>query len=125
MTENELTQLVIGEAIYIHRKLGPGLLEKVYAQCLCHRLLKLGLRVVREKAIPVTLDEVRMDCGYVADLVVENKLVIEVKSIEELAPVHVAQLLTYLKFSNCKLGLLINFNVVLLKHGIRRVVNNL
>lgn len=125
MTENELATLVIGESINIHNRLGPGLLEKVYVECLYYRLLKRGLNVIKEFPIPVLFEEVKMDCGYRADLKVENKLIVEAKSIDAFADVHIARTLTYLKFSNCKLGLLINFNVVLLKNGIRRVVNNL
>jgi GxxExxY protein len=125
MTENELATIAIREAIDIHKSLGPGLLEKVYVECLYYRLLKLGLRVEKEKPIPVIFEEVKMDCGYRADLFIENKFLIEAKSIEAIADIHIARTLTYLKFSNCKLGLIINFNVVLLKDGLRRVVNNL
>jgi len=125
MTENELSAIVIGEAIDIHKAIGPGLLEKVYTECLYYRLLKLNLNVEKEKPIPVIFEEVRMDCGYRADLIVEDKLVIEAKSIETIADIHVAKTLTYLKFANCKLGLIINFNVTILKNGIRRVAYNL
>jgi GxxExxY protein len=125
MTENELSAIVIGEAISIHKILGPGLLEKVYAECLYYRLKKLDLNVVKEHPIPVIFEEVRMDCGYRADLIVESKLIVEAKSIDAIADIHIAKTLTYLKFANCKLGLLINFNVSLLKNGIKRVVNNL
>ena len=125
MTENELSAIVIRESIDIHKVLGPGLLEKVYAECLYYRLIKCGLSVVKEQAIPVIFEEIRMECGYRADLIVETKLVVEVKSIDAIADVHVARTLTYLKFANCKLGLVINFNVTLLKNGIKRVVNNL
>jgi GxxExxY protein len=125
MTENELSSIVIHEAIDIHKAIGPGLLEKVYAECLCYRLSKYGLKVTREQPIPVIFEEVRMDCGYRADLIIEGKLLIEVKSIEAIADVHKSIILTYLKFANCKLGLLINFNVVLLKDGIKRIVNGL
>jgi GxxExxY protein len=96
MTENELATIVIGEAIDIHKAIGPGLLEKVYAECLFYRLLKLGLHVDKEKAIPVIFEEVKMDCGYRADLIVENKLIIETKSIDAIADIHVAKTLTYL-----------------------------
>jgi len=125
MTENELAAIVISEAIDIHKAIGPGLLEKVYVECLYYRLIKLGLRVEKEKPIPVIFEEVKMDCGYRADLILENKFIVEAKSIDAIANIHIARTLTYLKFSGCKLGLLINFNVTLLKNGIRRVVNNL
>jgi GxxExxY protein len=125
MTENELATLAIGQAIDIHKAIGPGLLEKVYAECLYYRLMKLGLVVDKERPIQVVFEEVKMDCGYRADLLLENKLVIEVKSIEAIADIHVARTLTYLKFTNCKLGLIINFNVTILKNGIRRIAYNL
>src|SRR5688572_1549761 len=125
MTENELATVIIGESIDIHKKLGPGLLEKVYVECLYYRLIKRELNVIKEFPIQVVFEEVKMDCGYRADLKVENKVIVEAKSIDALADVHMARTLTYLKFANCKLGLLINFNVILLKNGIRRVVNNL
>lgn len=105
--------------------MGPGLLEKVYVQCLYYRLWKLGLSVKKEQPIPVVFEEVRMECGYRADIIVENKIIEEVKSIDAIGDIHIAQLLTYLKFCNCRLGLLINFNVTLLKSGIKRVANNL
>lgn len=125
MTENELASLVIGEAIDIHKAIGPGLLEKVYTECLYYRLLRSGLKVEKERAIPVIFEEVRMECGYRADLIVENKLILEIKSIDIIADIHIARTLTYLKFCNCKLGLIINFNVVVLKNGIKRIVHNL
>ena len=125
MTENELATIVIGQALDIHKALGPGLLEHVYQECLYYRLTKLGLKVTKETPIPVIFEEVRMDCGFRADLIVEDKLVVELKSCEALAPIHTARTLTYLKFTGCKLGLLINFNVVMLRDGIRRVVHNL
>ena len=125
MTENELSSIIIREAIEIHKVLGPGLLEKVYVECLYYRLIKLGLTVEKEKPIPVIFEEVKMDCGYRADLLVENKFIVEAKSIDAIADIHIARTLTYLKFANCKLGLIINFNVTILKNGIRRVVNNL
>jgi GxxExxY protein len=125
MTENELSFIVIREAIDIHKSLGPGLLEKVYVECLYYRLIKLGFKVEKEKPVPVVFEEVKMDCGYRADLFVESKLLIEAKSIDAIADIHVARTLTYLRFSYCKLALLINFNVTILKNGIRRVVNNL
>jgi len=125
MTENELSFIVIREAIDIHKTLGPGLLEKVYVECLHYRLTKLGLHVYREKPIAVIFEEVKMNCGYRADLIVEGKLVVEAKSIEAIADIFIARTITYLKFSHCKLGLIINFNVNQLKNGIRRVALNL
>jgi GxxExxY protein len=125
MTENELSSIVIREAIDIHNGIGPGLLERVYVECLYYRLLTKGLEVRKEIPIPVVFEMVRMDCGYRADLIIGEKLIVEVKSIEAIADIHIAQLLTYLKFCDCKLGLLINFNVTLLKNGIKRVVNKL
>ncbi|MBN9298878.1 MAG: GxxExxY protein [Filimonas sp.] len=125
MTENELTNIVIREAILVHKQLGPGLLENVYKECLYHRLVKVGLNVRKEVPIPVVFEEVRMECGYRADLVVEGKLIIEIKRVEELADIHKAQVLTYLRLLNLKLGLLINFNTVLLKDGLRRIANGM
>lgn len=121
MTENELTYIVIKEAIDIHKAIGPGLLEKVYVECLYYRLMKCGLKVIKEHPIPVVFEEVRMNCGYRADLIVDRKLIVETKSIDAIADIHIARTLTYLKFANCKLGLIINFNVTILKNGIRRV----
>lgn len=125
MTENELATEVIGCAIAVHRELGPGLLENAYQQCLAHELRKHGLDVEVEKAMPLVYDDVEMDCGYRVDLLVENKLIIELKAVEKLTDVHLAQTLTYLKLSEIKLGLLMNFNVSVLKNGIKRVVNGL
>jgi len=122
MTENEISAIVIREAIHIHRALGPGLLEKVYVECLYYRLLKYGLRVIKELPVPVVFEEVKMECGYRADLIVEQKLIVEAKSIDAIADIHVARTLTYLKFANCRLALIINFNVIVLKNGIKRVV---
>lgn len=123
MIENKLSETVIGCAIKIHRALGPGLLESAYLECLHYELTQTGLHVDKEKPLPLVYEEVRLDCGYRIDLLVENKLIVEIKSVEALNPVHLAQILTYLKLSNCKLGLLINFNVLLLKDGIKRVIN--
>ncbi len=124
MSENEVSELVIGAAIKIHRRLGPGLLESAYEECLYYELIKAGLKVEKQKGLPLIYDEVYLDCGYRIDLLVEKKLVIETKAVDALNDVHLAQILTYLKLSDCRLGLLINFNVVLLKKGIKRVVNN-
>lgn len=123
--ENELSNIIIGEAIFIHKSLGPGLLESVYKECLYYRLLKRELNVTKERAIPLVFEEIKMECGYRADLIVENKIIVEIKCVDNLADIHKAQTLTYLRLTNLKLGLLINFNVVLLKDGIKRIVNNL
>ena len=122
--DSELSGIVIGHAIDVHSSLGPGLLESAYKECLFYKLVKAGLSVVKEKAMPLIFEEVKLECGYRIDLLVENKLVIEVKSCEALADIHLAQTLTYLKLGNYKLGLLINFNVLKLKDGIKRVINN-
>ena len=122
--DNELSGRVIGYAMEVHSALGPGLLEGAYKECLYYKLAKGGLSVVKEKAMPLIFEEVKLECGYRIDLLVENKLVIEVKSCEALAEIHLAQTLTYLKLGNYKLGLLINFNVLKLKDGIRRVINS-
>ncbi|HEY1196115.1 GxxExxY protein [Flavobacterium sp.] len=125
MSENEISNVVIGLAIEIHKKLGPGLLENVYKECLFYKINQRGLFVEKEKALPLVFEEVKLNCGYRIDLLVENKLLIEIKSVESLTLNHLAQTLTYLKLGNFKLGLLINFNESLLKNGIRRVANNL
>ena len=125
MTENEISEKIIGCAIQVHRELGPGLLESSYQECLYFELIQAGLLVDKEKPLPLVYKDVKLDCGYRLDLVVENKVVIEVKSVEALNDIHMAQILTYLKLSKCKLGLLMNFNVVLMKSGIKRVVNKL
>jgi GxxExxY protein len=125
MTENELSFKVIGVALELHKNLGPGLLESTYEAALKYDLEKSGLNIQHQVPMPFVYKEVKMDVGYRLDLVVENKLILEIKSLENLAPVHFAQLLTYLKLSDKKLGLLINFNTKLLKEGIHRVVNQL
>jgi len=119
-----LTPEVIGAAISIHRKLGPGLLESAYEACLAHELEKLNLRVERQKPVPLIYESIKLDCGFRADLVVENRLVVECKCKEALHPVDEAQLISHLRLLNISVGLLINFHVVLLKDGIRRIVNN-
>jgi GxxExxY protein len=124
MSENEITETVIGCALKIHRKLGPGLLESSYEECLYYEMVKAGLKVEKQKGLPLIYDQVDLECGYRIDLLAEQKVVIEIKSVEALNDVHLAQILTYLKLSDCRVGLLINFNVVLLKKGIKRVVNN-
>ena len=125
MTENELATIIVDSAFKVHTVLGPGLLETVYQAALAYELEKRGLKVVLERGIPATYEEVRLELGFRADIIVENKVIIEVKSIEALAPVHGKILLTYLRLTNLRLGLLINFNVALIKDGIRRVVNGL
>lgn len=125
MTENEIANKVIGIALEIHKSLGSGLLESAYKECLFYKLTKEGFEVKKEKAMPLVYEEVKLDCGYRIDLLVENKLVIEIKSVDALNDIHLAQTLTYLKLGNYKLGLLINFNVLLLKNGVKRVVNKL
>ena len=123
MDENELTNKIIGYAIEVHKRLGPGLLESAYKECLFYRIQKAGLFVEKEKAIPLLYEEVKLDCGYRVDFLVESKLVVEIKSVESLTDIHFAQTLTYLKLGQFKLGLLINFNVLLLKKGIKRIIN--
>ena len=125
MTENELSNIIIGEAIKVHSQLGPGLLESVYEECLSYKLIKSEIYIERQKPIPLIFEEVRMECGFRCDILVESKVIIEVKSCEALNDIHLAQVLTYLKLSGVKLGLLMNFNVLKLKDGIKRVVNNL
>ncbi len=125
MTENELSRVVFDCALKVHQALGPGLLESAYEECLFYELKKSGLDVQKQKALPLIYEEVKLDVGYRIDIIIENKLIIEVKSVEALNDVHFAQLLTYLKLTDCKLGLLINFNVTLIKNGIKRIVNNL
>ena len=123
--ENDLATEVIGSAITIHKALGPGLLESAYKECLYYELISKGLYVEKEKPLPLVYKEIRMDCGYRLDLIVENKLIVEIKAVEALNDVHLAQVLTYLKISGCKLGLLMNFNVLKIKDGVRRVANSL
>jgi len=125
MNENELSNEIIGIAIDVLQSLGPGLLECAYKECLYYQLQKYGLFVEKEKPMPLVYEEVRLDCGYRIDLLVENKVVIEVKSVEALNDVHFAQTLTYMKLGDYKLGLLINFNVSLLKNGIKRIANRI
>jgi len=125
MEINDITGIIIEESINIHKSIGPGLLESVYEEILCYRLVKRALFVERQKPIPVFFEEVRMDIGFRADLIVEQGVVVEIKSIETIAPVHPKVLLTYLRLSDKRVGLIINFNEVVLKNGIKRVVNNL
>ncbi len=125
MSENEIAKDVIRLAIEVHTALGPGLLESSYQYCLSYKLQKAGFLVEMEKSMPLVFEDVKLQCGYRIDLLVNSKLVIEIKSVSELNDIHLAQTLTYLKLGHYKLGLLLNFNVVLLKNGIRRVVNGL
>ena len=125
MTENEIATIIIGCAIDVHRQLGPGLLESAYQECLLYEIRQKGLRVVKEKPMPIVYKEVKLDHGYRLDLLVEEKVVVEIKTVEAFSEVHTAQVLTYLKLGNYKLGLLINFHVSLLKNGLKRIVNNI
>lgn len=125
LKENELSHVVIGLALEVHTALGPGLLERSYQECLYHKISKAGIIVEKQKAISLVFEEVRLECGYRLDLLVENKLVVEIKSVLEMNEIYFAQMLTYLRLGNYRLGLLINFNVLHLKDSIRRVVNRL
>jgi len=125
MTENEISKEIVDIAFQIHTRLGPGLLESVYEEILFYELEKRGFHLTRQQAIPVIWDHLKMNLGFRADLIVENKVIIELKSVEAIAPVHPKQLLTYLRITGLKLGLLINFNEKLIKTGITRIVNNL
>jgi GxxExxY protein len=124
MTDPQLTHQIIGSAITVHRELGPGLLEAVYEECLCHELRLAGLAFERQKPIPVVYRANKLDCGYRADIVVHNRVIVEIKAISAVAPVHDAVMLTYLRLSNCHIGLLINFHCAILKDGIHRYVWN-
>ncbi len=125
MTENEISQILIGIFIKVHSKLGPGLLESVYEAAICYELGKLGLKYRRQAGIEVWYEEVKLDLGFRADILVEEKVIVEVKSVETLTPVFFKTLLTYLRLSGKKLGLMANFNVSLMRNGIKRVVNDL
>jgi GxxExxY protein len=125
MTENEISNKIIGLAIGVHQSLGPGLLESAYKECLFYNLQQTGFFVEKEKPMPLIYKEVKLECGYRIDLLVEHKVVIEIKSVEALNDVHLAQTLTYMKLGEYKLGLVINFNTVLLKNGIKRIANRL
>lgn len=125
MNENQLSRIVFNDALKVHRNLGPGLLESSYEECLFYELNKSGLLIERQKPLPLVYEEVKLNVGYRVDLLIENKLIIELKSVEALNEIHFAQVLTYLKLSNCKLGMLINFNVTLIKNGIKRIANYL
>ena len=125
MDENEIAKIVVDLCLKIHKILGPGLLESVYEEVLVYELKKLGLIVVRQTGIPVVYETVRLDIGFKADVIIENKVILELKSVENLLPVHKKQLLTYLKLTNMKLGLLINFNENMIKNGITRIANGM
>ncbi len=125
MTENEIARIIVNTAYNIHVKLGPGLLESIYEEIMCFELESEGLLVERQKVLPVFWKGLKMEMGYRADLFIENKVIIEIKSVEKIAPVHPKQLLTYLRITDKRLGLLINFNEMLIKNGITRIVNNL
>ena len=123
MTEEAIIKIVLDEAFHVHKKIGPGMLESVYKTCLAYRLQKRGLLLETEKPVPVFFEEVRMDCGYRADILVEKQVIVETKSIEGIGPLQMAQVLTYLRFLGLRYGLILNFDVLLLKNGIKRVLN--
>lgn len=125
MNENELSHLILQCAFTVHCELGPGLLESAYEECLAYELQQNGLLVEKQKALPLVYKSVKLDAGYRLDLLVNSKVVVEIKSVEAINDIHLAQVITYLKLSGCKLGLLLNFNVKSLKDGIKRVANNL
>jgi GxxExxY protein len=118
----DTSRQIIGLAMRVHRRLGPGLLESIYEACLCHELDRARIPHERQVPLPVLYDDARLDCGYRADIIVANEVIVEVKSVERMAPLHEAQLLTYLRLSTCRIGLLINFNTVSLTDGLRRCV---
>lgn len=121
---NTVTSGIIGAAIDVHRALGPGLLESAYEACLAYELAQRKMKVEQQKPLPLIYGDVKLDCGYRIDLLVDDSVIVEIKSVDSLAPIHKAQMLSYLKLSGCQVGLLINFNVKLLKQGIVRLVNN-
>ena len=123
MMPEEIMKMILDEALYIHKAIGPGMLETVYKNCLAYRLRERKLLIEIEKPIPVLFEEVRMDCGYRADIVAENLVVVDTKSIETIGPLQIAQVLTYLRFLNMRHGLILNFNTVLMRDGIKRVLN--
>jgi GxxExxY protein len=125
MSENDIAKIVVDLCLKIHKILGPGLLESVYEEVLVYELKKIGLIVVRQTGIPVVYETVKLDIGFKADVVIENKVILELKSVEKILPVHKKQLLTYLKLTNMKLGLLINFNENMIKNGITRIANGM
>ena len=123
MNENELSKIIIGCAIEVHKQLGPGLLESAYQECMYYELMQFGLKVQKEKPMPIVYKEVKLDHGYRIDLLVEEKVFIEIKTVDAFNNVHTAQVLTYLKLGNYKLGLLLNFQTTMLKNGIKRITN--
>ncbi|MCA9972887.1 MAG: GxxExxY protein [Anaerolineales bacterium] len=123
--ENPLSNLIIGAAIEVHKQLGPGLLESAYEECLAHEFVLRNIPFERQKPLPVAYKDIQLDCGYRLDFLVGGSVVVELKSVAKLAPIHQAQMLTYLKLANCKLGLLLNFNVRYMKNGIKRLALNL
>jgi len=125
MMINDITKKIIGAGIRVHRELGPGLLESTYEACLAYELAQDGLRFERQKALPVTYRDVKLECGYRIDLLVEGKVIVELKAVDRIEEIHKAQVLSYLKLSGCKVGLLINFNVEVLVQGVHRLVNGL
>lgn len=125
MNENELAKIVFESGLKVHRAIGAGLLESAYEECLFYELTKQNIYVEKQKALPLIYKEIKLDAGYRIDLLIEKKLIVEIKSVETLHDIHLAQILTYLKLSNCRLGLLINFNTVLFRNGVKRVVNGL
>jgi GxxExxY protein len=122
MTDNEITHEIIGAAIEVHKLLGPGLLESAYEECLCHEFALRKINFEKQKPVPLVYKTTKLDCGFRLDLLVENRIVVELKSVESLGPIHESIMLTYLRLSGHKLGLLINFNVTVLKDGIRRFI---
>jgi GxxExxY protein len=121
---NKITEIIIGAAIEVHKALGPGLLESAYETCLAFELIERGLKIEQQKALPVVYKDVKLDCGYRLDLLVDEQVIVEIKSTEAIAPIHQAQLHSYLKISGLRVGLLINFNVEILKNGIKRIIYN-
>jgi GxxExxY protein len=124
-SENQIAKNIVDRSVKVHQTLGPGLLESSYEKCLYYELKKTGLYVKRQVEMPLKYDHLKIDIGYRVDMILNSKVIIEIKAVEKLTNVHMAQLLTYLKLSNCKLGILINFNVNLMKNGLKRIVNNL
>lgn len=120
---NQITEHIIGAAIKVHKELGPGLLESAYHSCLFYELGKSDYQIKNQVALPLVYEEVKLECGYRADIMVANKVIVEIKAVESLSDIHLAQVLTYLKLSNCPIGLLINFNVLQLTKGVKRVIN--
>jgi GxxExxY protein len=123
VTQEEIIKTILDDAFYIHRTIGPGMLEAVYKNCLAYRLRKRGLHIETEKPVPVIFEEVKMECGYRADIVAEQSVVVDTKNIDAIGPIQIAQLLTYLRFLNMRYGVILNFNTILMKDGIRRVLN--